>query len=600
MAIVKIYIGPDGSDAQDGTTRAKRVQGRTRLLALIDAVAGGNTVRIMAEGVFHSAITGWSEASFFFDLDVTAHANLAGFRLSSTKTEDNTAPAVEWCPYRQITSAWTDTGTTTDAGTKIWSHAAATGPTRRLWAANWLTDSDYWKHELWEGGANYTTTFTNIHKKLDIVPGRNTFGTCWTCYNAAGSLATSIIYMACPVDPYSLYGTISYVAADNSATMRIKGASNFIVDPEITIRGTNGARAIAIVDCGASGEGLIEAAIIGNHQYSSGYRLEGTCSNITISPYYDPLFFGLVPFYSGSETGHVVGGNHAITVNDPCDMSAATGYWDTPGAVYGLRIKAIASNDRRSLIRDCLHAGFANIPTTGAGRHKFISIDDGVTFDFTNVMYGRALAYVGPTATVTDLRVGAIVVNNQPTHSQVACPRFSVIGAKFRGKKSISNGYTGPWGVTSNKGEIAFGINTYSGTTSDAIDGDIGLCEFECESGGWTVGSDVGVPLTGPVRFWNNVIIRPGQQGHPVYSSTAYQAVYYPLSAAADQDAIEQYNNVVVGYPANCAKLVQTTPALNVLTTVDAVLPAATNSGWVTYTTREEYEDARRAGQVRT
>ena len=99
MAVVKIYIGPDGNDANNGTTRALRIQGRTRLLALVDALGAGDTARIMAEGVFTRNTPGWGIVNHWFDLDGGANPKLQGFRISATKTEDAAAPWPEWCCF---------------------------------------------------------------------------------------------------------------------------------------------------------------------------------------------------------------------------------------------------------------------------------------------------------------------------------------------------------------------------------------------------------------------------------------------------------------------------------------------------------------------
>lgn len=605
MAVVKIYIGPDGSDANDGSTRALRIQGRTRLLALVDALGAGDTVRIMAEGVFHRNITGWATANHYFDLDGTAHPKLEGFRLSATNTEDGDAPLPEWCSYAWLTGAWTDTTTTTTLGTKIWSKAVTTGSSgvHRLWAADSLTDADYWRKEMWEGGANYTTTFTNIHPNLDWIPGLDTYGPCWTCYKADGTLSTTLIYMASPIDPGTLFPTITYLTSGQTETLRIINLSNWTVDPEITLRGGS-ARAVTMETVGADGECQMHAACLGGSQYGVGYSLYGVVTNLTIGPYYDPLYPYEVPVYCSTSTGHNTSGHHGVNFDAACDQATADGFWDTPGVTtYGVRIKATStrsnSTDRVNVIRDCFHGGVSGASPTGGVYRQYVSIDDGMQFDFRNVKYGRAFAFTG-TANARYIKVGAILAHNMPTPCQLFAYRSSWIGGRVHGKAGVGNDYVSPYGLAIDKGNADTGFLAQTGTGGQNFsDLDVHHCEFMCASGMAYLSVSGGVAMAGPVRMADNVAIRPWFQSAATYSPTFYQAVIYTVQTSADDAMLQMRNNVTVGYPSSCARRYVISPSSNASSTPEAALPAATNSGWTHFSDFESYQQAKRVGQIR-
>jgi len=607
MAVVKIYIGPDGSDANDGSTRALRIQGRAKLLTLVDALGAGDTVRIMAEGTFHRNITGWATANHYFDLDGTAHPKLEGFRLSATNTEDALAPLPVWSSYAWLTGAWTDTGTTTTRGTKIWSKAIVAGATtaHRLWTADSLTDANYWRKEMWEGGANYTTTFTNIHPNLDWIPGLDTYGPCWTCYKADGTLSTTLIYMASPIDPGTLFATITYLPNGQTSVMRVKSVSNWTVDPEVTIRGGS-ARSITLDTVGAAGECQMHAAIMGSSQYSGrGYSIYGVSQNLTIGPYFDPQWPYEVPFYCGFSTGHDVSGHHGINIDSACDMSAADGFWDTPGmTTYGLRVKAVSTKangkDRVNVIRDCFHGGVANLGPSGAVYQQYISIDDGMQFDFRNVVYGRAFAFTG-TANARYIKVGAIISHNMPIPCQFSAYNSSWIGGRVHGKASIGNGYTSPYGAASDKGNADVGFSASSGAGGKNFsDLDVHHCEFMCASGMAAPGVADGVAFAGPLRMADNVVIRPWFQLPATYDPAFYQMLQPTLQTAADGANLQMRNNATVGYPSSCVRTIVISPASSTNYTAEAGLPAATNSGWTHFADFEQYQQAKRVGQIRT
>ncbi len=607
MAVVKIYIGPDGSDAQDGTTRAKRIQGRAKLLTLVDALGAGDTVRIMAEGTFHRGITGWATQNHYFDLSGTDHPKLEGFRLSATNTEDGDAPLPEWCSYAWLTGAWTDTGTTTTRGTKIWSKAIVAGATLayRLWTADSLTDANYWRKEMWEGGANYTTTFTNIHPNLDWIPGLDTYGPCWSCYKADGTLSTTLIYMASPIDPGTLWTKITYQPNGQTSVLRVKNLSNWTVDPEITIRG-GGSRGITMEDVGANGECQMHAAIMGGGQYSGrGYTIYGVSQNLTIGPYYDPQFPYEVPYYNAASTGHDVSGHHGIHFDSASSLAAADGFWDTPGMTnYGARIKATSTRsngtERVNVIRDCFHGGVANGGPSGAVYHQYISIDDGMQFDFRNVMYGRAFNFSG-TANARYIRVGAIIAHNMPAPNQFAAYKSSLIGARIHGKPSVGNSYTSPYGLVSNKAGFDVGFSAFSGSGgTNFSDLDIHHNEFMCASGGLFPSVFDSVAFAGPIRMANNVTIRPWFQSVAGFDATFYQAMQIVLQTSADGANVQLRNNTTVGYPSACAYTSIKSPVSNTKSTPEAALPAAANSGWTHFADFESYQQAKRVGQILT
>lgn len=606
MAVVKIYIGPDGSDANNGTTRALRIQGRTRLLALIDALGAGDTARIMAEGRFDRNTAGWNSGfNYWFDLDGTAHPKAEGFRLSATNVEDAAAPLPEWCIFDWLTSAWTDTGTTTTRGTKIWSHAVvASTSVKRLWAADSRANAKYFKGELWEGGANYTTDFTKIHPNLDWIPGLNVYGPCWTPYNAAGALAGGTVYMACPVDPYTLYPVISYLTSGTTAVFRVKNLSNWTVDPEITIRG-GGAQAIMMDTVGSGGPCLMEAAVLAPTQYGRGYDVEGVSQNLVIGPYLDPQYPYECPTYYGLSTGHDVSGNHGIHFNAGCDMSAADGFWDTPGVTaFGARVKAASlrgnGTERVNVIRDCFHAGVSEIGAT-TGYHQYISIDDGLQLDFRNVLYGRAFAFINYQKT-RFIRIGATISHNQSIPNQFLGTYLQWRGGRTHGKPSVGNDYFSPWGAESDKADIEVGFLTYSDGTANINFAHISVshCEFMCASGGLAVQSFSSGTFAGPLQFTDNTIIRPWFQATPGYAQNMYQATYYVLATAGEAAKIELRNNTIVGYPSVSSRVVITTPPSSVSYSQDAALPAASNSGWSELAGFEQYQQAKRAGQIRT
>lgn len=604
MAVVKIYIGPDGNDANNGTTRALRIQGRTRLLALVDALGAGDTARIMAEGVFTRNTPGWGIVNHWFDLDGGANPKLQGFRISATKTEDAAAPWPEWCCFEWLTGAWTDTGTTTTTGTKIWSHAITGTAVGRVWAADSRTDSEYWKKELWEGGANYTTDFTNIHKKLDWVPGLDVWGTCWTTYNAAGSSGASTMYMACPVDPATIYPTLTYLTNGFTEILRIINLSNWTVDPEITLRGSSTTGKVCVMEAvGAAGPCLMEAESYSGSQYGTGFNVYGASINLTIGPVCDPKYPYEVPVYNGFSTGHNNSGNHGVNIDTNCDMSAADGYWDTPGATaFGLRIKAfsVRSNgtSRVNYIRDYYHAGVANVgPTTTY--HQYISIDDGMQFDFRNVMYGRAFNFSG-TERARYIRVGAIIAHNMPSPCQFAAYNSSWIGGLVHGKSGFGNNYSSPYGAISNKANYFGGFAAFSGSGGVNFSNiDVQHVEFMCMDGGWIPSVNNGVAFDGVLRIADCTVIRPWFQNAANYDQTFYQACYVTLQTSADEPMIQFRNNVTVGYASVCVKSDVISPLSGVKTTPDAALPAATNSGWTQFVDFGSYMQAKRVGQIR-
>lgn len=59
-------------------------------------------------------------------------------------------------------------------------------------------------------------------------------------------------------------------------------------------------------------------------------------------------------------------------------------------------------------------------------------------------------------------------------------------------------------------------------------------------------------------------------------------------------------NNTMVGYAATCVRKGVISPSSSGNSTPEDALPAATNSGWTELDGFEEYQQAKRVGQIRT
>lgn len=595
MSIVSVYCGPssDGvsSDANTGLTdRSHRVATPARYKAVIAALPAGDTAWLKLEGNLHQGLSGWAVVSGTMASFSSGDTNMQGVRISATNTEDPAAPLPVICSYDQITSApaWTNTATTTAAGTPIWSTPITGGGVRMLWAADWLTNAKFWRSALWEGGANYTSTFTNIHPNLDKVPGLNVFGTGWTCYNAAGTLGTTL-FMACPINPFTFYGIITYCTDQMNAVMSIAGISNWQVDREVTIRG-GGAYSVSLF---APGPGRFDGKILGSHPYLEPIGIESTVTGpIILAPYIDPQYPYEVPFYPANSTGHNVGSNHGISIKASCSLVGATNYGN------GIRVVARALNGERTMIRDMFHAGVGEVPPSVGLVHRFVSIEDDVAFDFAKVPYGRAFAWGGTLAQSQDFKVGAIQVFNQPTQSQMNGDRAKAVGGFYHSKENVGNGYVGPWGVTSNKIGTSVGIACYTSTSTQMRDIELYRNTFYCDDGGYTFDTFNGVAVSGAIRTGNNLLVQTGKPQYTDSIVTVPRAIGLSFNGTADQAWFSMRDNVLSGFSGACVRRFQTSPAINDAVAVTACIPVAQTTDWQEFPDWASLQQAQRVGQV--
>ena len=101
-------------------------------------------------------------------------------------------------------------------------------------------------------------------------------------------------------------------------------------------------------------------------------------------------------------------------------------------------------------------------------------------------------------------------------------------------------------------------------------------------------------------RAADNVTIRPWFQAPATYDPTFYQAMQYVLQTSADAANVQLRNNTMVGYADTCVRKGVISPSSSGNSTPEGALPVATNSCWTEFDDFEEYQQAKRVGQIRT
>lgn len=471
----------------------------------------------------------------------------------------------------------------------IWVQYPDAFPSTSIASGAWaIQDDDFYKRELWEGGTTGGSTNFNT-----VYPNLGAYQHDWTQYDATGTLTTNL-YIASNIDPVLRWGTITYVTDEKTALCLLPTLQNWYFSPDVTFRGC-GSVSVAI---NGGTNNTWASAIIGGNLYGNGLTIDSNTAGLLIYPYIDQQVRAL-PFYSATNSGHSVGSNEAITVKGTCDFAAAT-------IGNGLTIKGSAvtlanGKPRYPWIADFQHAGMNQLAPTTTQVHQYITIEDGVHFDGSNVMYGRAFAFAGTTANVLNNFVGAIISTNFPTHSQPCGTNFTVYGGLYTGKPSIGDGYVLRWGGTTNKAGTGKALAIYTATGTSLGNGIVADNTTLNPDGMIDVSEFNSVAISAAVTISGNVAIRPGMPGQFTnFQANAPELLKQDYSASNNtgRDLVRWVNNVAVGYSGNVCRIVTVSPAVNTSAAVTGMTNAVT-TGWAQYPTRYAMSVARHLGQLK-
>lgn len=613
MATVNLYFGAGGGavGTEACTSFATRTKQLTRLKAvMLTTVTANDDVILWGEGVItRYTDSSWAAVSGIMFGFTNTECIGRSLRIASYSTVDSGQTPLtlaDFYLYKSGGSAadWTDTATTTTRGTKIWVNttnlSVGSNGMARVFAADFTADSKFQEKELWEGGNNYNATIgAAVHQNLDVVPGTDAPGICWTQYDSAGALQVTKLYIASQVNPYTAFGVITLASRGTSSIMTIQGIPSVITDPEVTARG-GGVRSCYLIDCGTlTAPVRIEHKILNSGPYGNPIVISGTYGNVEIAPWIDPEYKSVVPYYQGGGTDHLTGGNEA-SMHSASTM-LGTG-WPEHGGIASVIWKAKASNGRPSRIADQFHCGIASF--RGDAGVGFVRVEPGIEFDFSRVKYGRAFGF-GKMQMIDVCGAGA---TSNPTYSQytgLATSRFRLRGSKFKGRRAFTGlGTKGvPFGTSSTKETTSGGFASYTITGYPTGELMIEDNSFECPDGGINLQTLNSVAFGGKVRIFNNVFIHPSIES-TIQNLTSDQsaqgvAIYIAThSAAALPDQIELINNVSIGYGATPGQYYDsgTMGSFDWMALDD--LPVSVNVGWIHFDTYEEFMQAKSDGQL--
>lgn len=609
MALKEFYLAADGTAGGAATSWATRTNSKTQIQAVITAnTTAADDVILWCSGLICREVASWNGVVSGYMLDLTT-AILPGksFRLASYKSVDSGQPAPIFCDfylYGTSTASWTDTGTTTTRGTKIWVSAALTGVANgmgRVWGANYKTDTEFWTKEIWEGGNNYSATLgPAIHQNLDIIAGANKAGCCYTLYDSAGVLGT-VMYIACPVNPWTMYGALTLHTRGTAGILAFTSIPGLVIDPDVELWGGG---VITLNIKGPSPNTIpyrIEPKIRFTNPYCNPIRFQFALSNVYVAPYVDPGYNGRLPYYHAGGTGHDVSGNE-ISVYNNCDTSAATG-WPEQGKIPGIVFTGKASNGRVSQIKDLFHSGIVAATPSVADTHKFIRVDDGVTFVSSNAQYGTPLSFLSATLTHIANATVRVCPSSCLTVLGTANSRVRISGGSYEtapnsGDRSVVGN---PWGDGEDKLDTSVGIavRTQAGyPTGEVLIEDATLC---CHDGGVTVSVLDAVSFGGKIRVMNCVFVRSAIDASRPFPATVKDGVAIKLygdtyeSLAAQ---VEFINCVAIGFGALPVKYILKLPSLTQTAQSLVAMTVGVNTGWTLFNTMSEFQQAKASGQL--
>lgn len=608
MALKEFYLAADGTAGGAATSWATRTNSKTQIQSVITANStAADDVILWCSGLICREVASWGGVVGGYMMDLTT-AILPGksFRLASYKSVDSGQPAPIFCDfylYGTSTASWTDTGTTTTRGTKIWVSAALTGVASgmgRVWGANYKTDAEFWKKEIWEGGNNYSATLgAAIHQNLDIIAGADKAGGCYTLYNSSGVLGT-VMYIACPVNPWTMYGALTLQTRGTAGILAFTAIPGLVIDPDVEIWGGG---AIQLNIKGGASNTIpyrIEPKIRFGNPYCHPIRFQLALSNVYVAPYVDPGYDGRIPYYHASGTAHDVSGNE-VAIYANCDMSAATG-WPEQGKIPGIVFTGKASNGRISRVCDLFHTGIINNTPAVAGTHKYIRVEDGVVFESANAQYGSAFGFVAAQLTQAGGKVRVSPSSCVPTLGDATSrQRFSggnYETARNMGDRSVVGN---PWGGGENKTgtSIGIGVRTQTGyTTGEVLIEDATFC---CQDGGVTVMVLNDVSFGGKVRVMNCVFIKsslPPNQAYPIDVNGGLAILIQGTNYASAAEKVEFINCVAIGFGPLPVKYVLTSPSLSQTAQSLIGMTVGVNTGWTLFNTMAEFQQAKSSGQL--
>ena len=609
MALKEFYLAADGTAGGAATSWATRTNSKTQIQSVITANStAADDVILWCSGLICREVASWSGVVSGYMMDLTT-AILPGksFRLASYKSVDSGQPAPIFCDfylYGTSTASWTDTGTTTTRGTKIWVSAALTGVANgmgRVWGANYKTDAEFWKKEIWEGGNNYSATLgAAIHQNLDIIAGADKAGCCYTLYNSSGVLGT-VMYIACPVNPWTMYGALTLQTRGTAGILAFTAIPGLVIDPDVEIWG--GGVIQLNIKGGASNTipYRIEPKIRFGNPYCQPIRFQLALSNVYVAPYVDPGYDGRIPYYHASGTAHDVTSNE-IAIYANCDMSAATG-WPEQGGIPGIVFTGKASNGRISRVCDLFHTGINNNTPAVAGTHKYIRIEDGVVFDGTNAQYGTAIGLLSSTL----VQVGAVKVRSWPSYCisilGTATARMRISGGNYETAKNIGDRSVvgNPWGNGENKTGISAGFvpRTQAGYPTGEI-----LVEdatFNCQDGAVSAYDLDSVAFGGKVRVMNCVFVHSSlepNQSFPVTSADGLAIRTEGQNYSSVAEKFEFINCVAIGFGALPVKYTKKAAPLSMTAESILGMTMGVSTGWTLFNTMAEFQQAKSSGQL--
>lgn len=453
-----------------------------------------------------------------------------------------------------------------------------------------IENPNFFKRELWEGGTtNGSTNFNTVYNNLGA------YGHDWTNYDSSGA-ATTNLYVASDINPVTRYGTLTVLTDEKTAIMTWAGAPSGTVDPEIRIFGM-GFQTALLYQVGANGAFKFHPDIRGTHFYGSCVVVDDVCKNVEIGACLD-VAVDRIQFYSAANTTHVMGGGEGVTVKGTCELAGSS---DGAGVTIKGSVTMADGTKRITRIADFMHAGVSQLAPTGGRIHKNVLIEDGVTFDFRNSLYGRAWAFNGASASVFNNRVGAVLVFNQPTQSQPCGVNWQVSGGLYHGKASIGDGYVLRWGGVSNKAGTAKAFAAYTGTGIDLADGIIADPLVICPDGALDVSEFNSVAISGSVTFAGFKVINPGDlRSHIGFGGTGPELLSQNYAAGnnTSRDKVRFVNWAAAGYDATVCRFFTSSPSVNTSTAIGGLTNLVT-AGWAQFPNLKAMDAARHLGQLK-
>jgi len=409
MPFKDYYIGPTGSNSNNGQSYANRVQTwpkMNQLIASENPPGINDTVRIFVDAFDFSSNGAFGYFGNFTNNNVAANATISvqcanGILITAYD------PTANW-HFSDIRTL-TNTADFTDLGGGIWRTsttfvtAGLSNKAVRVWrCATSLTDKRLAvldpDNELFEA-ASYATLGDNESHAWTQVDSGNTWGTSDTTPTSFAAMRTLYLYSP-KGNPATVWGGIAVLTQEGFHNfMRIQGLDNWTLDDSIKCLG--GGQYAFRLNGGSNWR--FEPQILATSPYRPAVAVnEGPLNttaelqNCTLAPRIDALIKDR-PFYP-FESGHHNGGFNDLV------------QFGTNACVRNIRFAAKSTSGLQSHIRGANHSAIAR-GVGGSGYIHGLTIEPEFLFDGSGQQYSRAFAFNGTGTSLTGLDIGGRVYN---------------------------------------------------------------------------------------------------------------------------------------------------------------------------------------------